>query len=769
MQAVAGWSLILGQLGRGLVGVGMACFIASALAMAFQNRNAKLDSAGVWGFVLGSTCLFGTMACLGALFLTDQFQYEYVASHSWHNVATIYKFASIWAGQQGSFLLWACSASLFGWMALRSTGIYRRWYVFAFSTFLAALCGILAYETPFGLIASMIKGGTVFMPENGIGLNPSLQNYWVVIHPPTIFLGFGSLTVLFVFSMSAMLTGNVDLWIRAVRPWALLSLAILGLGLVMGGLWAYETQGWGGFWAWDPVENVSLVPWLLVVAFVHGIIVQTTRKRWHSTNLVLGAVPFLLFVYGTFLTRSGFLDKFSVHSFAEMNRTALWILLALLVLAVAAFLIVWLASGRRLGKALDLLPVAEGFTLETAYQGGVTLISGLAVAIAIGMSIPFVLGLMGKEAKVAEEPLYHQVVFWFFAPLMVLMAVAPFLTWRRFESRAFWSRFINVLATSILMVGTLLFVLIQSDWRTHADMAMRIDFPFGLSMPRVPWIIGLFFLTALTLTANTWRLVELIKTWKLGVGGFLSHIGLSITMAGLILSRGLEQKEQALVMEGTPGRAMGYSVMFTGMTSNPNTDRDNKATFLVTAAKGNGSGSSFSAHPGFFFNPDQNGDPKPFTWPYIEHAVTHDIYMSMSAPVTDFWEEPKRFSVGETQDAGGVSVTYIAFTKHGEPGMANTSFGAKLKVVEDGQAYFVEPKISVGDGPDSPVASPSLRATLMGIDPADHSIMLQMPYVNTLYPIEMYYKPMTILVWIGTGIMTLGGLMSAFYRRQRTA
>ncbi len=759
------WALWLGQFGQGLIFAGLGLFIVATLAMLLMPNKPRLSKLGTYSFALGVTTILGALLCLTVLFLKDQFQFEYVASHSWHDLPARYKIAAVWSGQQGSFLLWTSTSAIFGLLAVRSTGIYRRWFVVVYSLFLASLCGILSYETPFGILKNMVAFGNVYVPPNGLGLVPSLQNYWVIVHPPTIFTGFGSLTVPFAFAVSAMLTKDLTSWVPAVRPWVLVSLSVLGLGVIMGGLWAYETQGWGGFWAWDPVENVSFVPWLFIAALLHGIIVQTTRNRWHNTNLWLAALPFLLFVYGTFLTRSGFLDKFSIHSFAEMNRSALWILLGVLGAAWVTFVGVWATKGRALARAADVPAKQEGFNREISYQYGTIFLTGLGLAIAIGMSLPVVLGALGRNAKVVDEPLYHQVVFWFFAPIMALMAAAPFLAWRRMSAAEFWKRFAYVLGIAFWIIGGMFLFNRANNPLSGANA--RLDFPFGLSAPRIPWVMFLFYLTSVAIVGNLWRLGEMFRRSKTGVGGFIAHMGVATVLAGLVLSRGLEQKEQVLVMDGTPAQGLGYTISYAGMTSNPETDRDNKVEFIVDKAQANGQNSTFTARPGYFLTTGEDGSPTPFTWPHIQRGPTNDLYLSLQAPVFSLWDQPQQFKVGETKEGVGISITYLAPTTHGTPGQTGTSFGAKLKVVEDGQTYFGEPKVTLGKGPDDLQITPSLRATLAGMDASDRSIMLQMPYMKAVYPIELFYKPMTGLVWLGAAILTLGGLLSAFYRRNR--
>lgn len=768
--AAPGWSLILGNAGKAFIIFGVLFFLLCAVLPMMKREKVATTC-----FVLGSLSLFAAFASLVTLFVTDQFQFQYISSHSWRDLDLKYKIAAVWSGQQGSFLLWACTSALFGLLALRSTGPLKRWFTTTFSVFLACLCGILAYETPFNILADAPLNGVVRVPTNGAGLTASLQNYWVVIHPPTIFLGFGSLSVMFAFAVAAMMAGKPTDWAARVRPWSLISLAVLGLGLCMGGFWAYETQGWGGFWAWDPVENVSFVPWIFTAALVHGIIVQTTRKRWNGTNLLMAGLPFLLFVYGTFLTRSGFLSKFSNHSFAEMNRVALWILLGLLVAAIIAFMTLWITKGRRIGKEADVPPQSLGFNREAAYQTGVMLLCGLAATIAIGMSIPFFMGLMNHEGKVVEEPLYHNVVVWFFIPIMLLVAAGPFLSWKKNRSVDFWNRFFTILGATLFISGIAVLGFKFSDWGQHADTSQLIDFPLGIRVNRFYWVICLLLVCTLAAVSNIWRIIETFKKSKMGIGGFVAHIGLAMALAGLILSRGLERKVSMNVMQGSPAQGLGYLITYKSMTSTPDGDRDNKVLFDVTSMTDQRQ-TTFEARPGFFLVPGQDGKPGEFTWPHIEHTLTHDVYLSLGPPQFTLWEDPIMIKPGETHvekfegdpsEGPSLSITYEKFVMHGEPGQPGTRFGAKLKIVENGKTYYCEPTLSTSLEPDLVRATDNFYATFSQINAADKSIALQLPFTRILYPIELFYKPMTILVWLGTAILTLGGLLSALYRRRR--
>ncbi len=772
------WALFAGTAGKWFINGGIGLFVASLILWLLQGKFSRLSKPSSIVFLAGCVSILASMACLLSLFINDQFEYKYVIFHGDRTTDLKYKIAGVWTAQEGSFLLWACTAALFGILAFKSAGQFRRWYSISFSVFLASLCGILAYESPFNLLDGVTLNGIVKIPHGGQGMTPSLQNYWVVIHPPTIFMGFGSLTVMFALSVAAMMNGNATDWVKIARPWTLLSVAILGLGLCMGGMWAYETQGWGGFWAWDPVENVSFVPWLFTVALAHGIIVQVTKKRWIRTNLILGGVPFLTFVYGTFLTRSGLLDKLSVHSFAEMNRSALVILEVFLAAITVAFILVYLIKGHRLGKQNAPLLDEPGVDRESTYRAGVLLISLMATGIGIGMSWPWFSALRTGTGSAIEEKQYHPVVVWFFIPIMILMAIAPFVTWKKEGVKTIFHRLMNVLSISAGVTGFALVAIQNPKIGVHMPVGSVVAMPFHTVMPLLPWMAVLLFACVFTIVSNLWRAVEMFKRSKLGIGGFVAHFGLAVLMTGLVISRGFEQKDSGVVDPGAGStKILDYKIAFKGLHQKTPEDRDGYVEFSVEGPDGQ----KFTATPGLYYYPGDDGAPTAMVWPYVDRYVAHDFYMAMNKPVIYAWEKPLEFTEGQTriikppieEDNGdaGMTVTYKKFVMQGAAGSVGTSFGAQLHITDGGQEYDVTPSMKIAEGGpqhDLPAVGRSYRMAMLGMDPATKSVQLQLLFSPPLYPIILFYKPMTILVWLGTGIMTLGGLMSAFSRRFRT-
>lgn len=756
MPDAPAWGMALGPLGKGLIFAAIAFYLLSVVGWA-TKRN-RLGSVGFW---LGSFSLFGAFGILATLFLGNQFQYEYIFSHSEKVLATKYKVAAIWSGQQGSFLLWAVCSAIFGlWVAPR-TGQYRRWFTIPYALFLGLLGAILAYETPFNLIPEIAALPKAVLPPTGTGLTPTLQNYWVVIHPPTIFLGFGSLTVLFCWSIAAMMERNPLDWAKMVRPWAILSTAILGLGLMMGGFWAYETLGWGGFWAWDPVENVSFVPWVLGICLIHGLIIQAARGRYIGANLMLAGLPFIAFVYGTFLTRSGFLGDSSVHSFAQMQRGALWVLVGLGLISLISFFGIYFTRGRRLSAEFAAGSAPQGVNREGLYQSGILLMSGFGAATAIGMSMPFISSLVMKKNVAIEPWLYHQILSWAYIPIMLLMAIVPFASWRSMPGKQLFNRVLNILTLSIGLTGMCLLFIRHPNMGIAADSAKTTVIAGVINIPTVFWASFLIFLSLFVGIANIWRFAETVRKSPMSVGGFVSHFGLAVFMAGMVMSSGLEKKERLNIQRSRPDQGLGFTV---SLKANPEPsklfDRDNKIEFNVQGPDG-----GFTARPGLYYT-DSNDGPKPTLWPHIQRYGTHDVYFTLGAPSMNYWDNPEMFKPGESKTFKDVTLKFHGYDMIGEPGQPGTKFVSRVTLSYAGESFELKPIFSIGGEPSMPQGG-EFTVLMTRMDAATKGAEFQIFFAEAIYPIEIYYKPMTGLVWGGAGILTIGGLMAAFYRRPR--
>ncbi|MCE9559095.1 MAG: cytochrome c biogenesis protein CcsA, partial [Armatimonadetes bacterium] len=719
----------------------------------------RLAKPATIAFQVANLAVIATFACIATLFVNNRFEFEYVWAHSDLRNPIAYRIAAIWSGQQGSFLLWTAWAAIFALFTVNKTKIYKRWYGISYAVVLCSLTAILAFESPFNL--NMVDG-KVFVPADGFGLAPSLQNYWVIIHPPTIFAGFASLTALFALAFAALMVKNYDLWLPIVRPLAIVALTLVGVGLCMGGFWAYETLGWGGFWMWDPVEIVSFVPWCFAIAFIHGIVVQTAKQKWKLSNLLLGGAPFLFFIYGTFLTRSGFLSDASVHSFAEMNSSALKLLIGLMAIVVLGFMGLWFV---RVWQARKEESVGnERLTRDRWMSLGIWAVSLLGLASFVGMSVPLIMALRGQKPRVVEEGLYHQVLPYFFIPVMILMAIAPFLSWRKTDPKKLWGRVYSVACISIGITAALFFTAITTKYNTQIDLAPKVTMLNKYVVNGLSWIMFLVALCLFTVVASVWHSVERYRGKMIGTSGFMAHVGVALLMCGLIVSRGFERKDTGMLMKDHPTNVLGYNFTYSGMTSNDK-DRENKLLLDVTGA---GKNKIYTARPGMYKTTMGDGQETTMVWPDIRRGVLQDTYLALGQPQTN-GTQVVTVKVGETVTFGELLLTHSGLKTEGQPGTPGTTFGASVKITTKGKSKVIEPKLELqSQGPPKELPASldkNLNLVLTGMNASDKSVSLRVDFTDPMYPVEVFHKPFTSLVFLGTFLMTVAGIMSAWYRR----
>ncbi len=348
-----GEHLLPGQIGHFAIILGFVAGLLAATAYFFATQRAALPEAASWrrlgrvAFLVHGAGVLGVIGMLFFVMTKQYYEYQYVWAHVSDELPFKYVFAAFWEGQEGSFLLWMFWHVVLGLLLIGSA---RQWespvmaVLALVQVFInSMLLGVYFGDIKIGSNPTLLLRDTLDAPLfanadyvnliKGNGLNPLLQNWWMTIHPPTLFLGFASTTVPFAFAIAGLWTRQHTQWLQPAMPWALMSGAILGTGIVMGGAWAYEALSFGGYWAWDPVENMSLVPWLILIGGIHtNLIARSTGHSIRSTY-VYYLLTFLLILYSTFLTRSGVLGETSVHAFTEMGLE--WQLVAF----IAAFFI----------------------------------------------------------------------------------------------------------------------------------------------------------------------------------------------------------------------------------------------------------------------------------------------------------------------------------------------------------------------------------------------------------------------------------------------
>ena len=333
-----------GRIGQPAVFLAFCSALLSALAFYFATqKRADEPLATSWrrlgriAFGIHGASVLTIIGCIFFVMINNYYEYQYVQAHVNDDLDFRYIFSAFWEGQEGSFLLWMFWHVILGGLLILSA---RQWEapVLAILSSVQVVIGsmLLGIYLGFGEEAYRIGSNPMLLLRDtmnlplfanaeyvslleGTGLNPLLQNWWMTVHPPTLFLGFASTVVPFSFAMAGLWVRDHRGWLRPVLPWALFSGAILGTGILMGGAWAYEALSFGGYWAWDPVENMSLVPWIALVAGIHTTLIARTTDHSIRASYIFYALSFLLIIYSTFLTRSGVLGETSVHAFTEMG------------------------------------------------------------------------------------------------------------------------------------------------------------------------------------------------------------------------------------------------------------------------------------------------------------------------------------------------------------------------------------------------------------------------------------------------------------------
>ena len=387
-----------------------------------QGRPDLQHSARHAVFAMCGALLVAVFSLEWALFQHD-FNVEYVAAYTSRNLPIFYTWSALYAGQKGSLLFWATVLSLFGSLALLLTARRHR-------ELLPYVAGVVCTVATF-FISVMLFGQAnpfhrlAYTPLDGNGLNPQLQNPGMVFHPPMLYLGYISITIPFAFAMAALISKRLDVdWLVAIRKWTLLSWLFLSIGICLGMWWAYVELGWGGYWAWDPVENASLLPWLTMTAFLHSVMIQEKRGMLKKWNLALIIGSWLLSIFGTFITRSGVIS--SVHSFTQ-SSVGYFFLFFLIAAAVASFAV----YASRLPLLTAEARLESMVTREASFLFNNLLFVGIAFSVLWGTLFPILSELVQGTKVTVGPPFFNQVNIPLGLALLGLTGIGPLIAWRR--------------------------------------------------------------------------------------------------------------------------------------------------------------------------------------------------------------------------------------------------------------------------------------------------------------------------------------------------
>ena len=557
-----------------------------------------------------------TSAGIITAFVTDSFEYWYVANYSNRELPTFYKVSGLWAGQRGSLVFWALLLSFFSSAAVFTNRAKNR-------EFMPYVAGILLTISSFFLVVLLFAEVNPFerLPfaaADGRGLNPQLQNYWMTIHPPTLYLGFTSFTIPFAFAMSALLSGKLDSrWIVITRRWVLLSWFFLANGIIFGMRWAYEMLGWGGFWFWDPVENASVLPWLTATAFLHSIQIQENRGMLKVWNMGLVTLTFLLTIFATFLTRSGLIE--SVHTFAE-NTTIAFIFLTFMGV-MAGFAVLLIAWRYPLLKSEN--QIQSFLSRESAFLFNNLILLGAAFSILWGTLFPLITeGLTGTAIAVGP-PFFNRVNLPIGLALLALMGIGPVIAWRRASRSNLVKNFRMPVIVGLMVVGGLFLR------GVHHGMALLT---FGLSS-FVMTIIIVEFVKGTKARARIEgegyfpAFYHLVSRNRRRWGGYIVHVGVVMiftAFAGVAFNREVIQTVdpgETITIESPFGDE--YALTYQGLSSPRGENMVRQAVALMTVERNGRPVESLTAEKRLY----AKWEDSPITIVGINTGPLEDLYL----------------------------------------------------------------------------------------------------------------------------------------------
>ena len=786
---------------------------------------------GRTGFILHTVAVLGIVVSLFTIIYQHYFEYHYAYAHSSLHLPGQYMVSCFWEGQEGSFLLWMFWQAVLG-IALILT--QRSWEapvmtIFALvQMFLASMIlGVVIPEislkigsSPFILLRDamddpIFKIQPDFIPKDGNGLNPLLQNYWMVIHPPTLFLGFALTLVPFAFCMAGLWQKKYVEWIKPALPWTLLGGAILGLGILMGGYWAYETLSFGGYWNWDPVENAVYVPWLILIASLHTMITYKNSKTALKLSIILVISVFVLILYSTFLTRSGILGDASVHSFTDLGLSG-QLLLYLLFFTLAAIALVSIRWKEIPSSEKEISTYSREFWIFL----GATTLCLMGFQVLVPTSIPVynkVLELFGMNSNLAppanQIAFYSKFQLWFAVAVALLSGTAQFFWWKRIERERLKQEFLLPLLITLILFGIVM----------------------ALARPE-PLYIALLFAGFYIIISNV---KVMINVWRVNPNlssGAIAHIGVGLVLIGILFSAGyskvvslnntglLYNKEQGtefnrdnlLLFLNEPRTMADYNIEFLGERLEPRhkagyvkrnevstTDdpykvvakndivfQNNKIfnakdTFEIYPENifyeiqlSQGDKITASLFPRIQLNPSMGGI---LPSPDISRGLTRDLYTHVSSTMNRETEpewskmEEVRIKIGQQFFVND----YVAVLEKVErmdqiPGLVMTendvAVKANIKIDGEHASYHAEPIFLIKDRSEVgripfEVGELGVKITLLNIHPETNEFTVGLHGRQKDWVIiKAMEKPYINVLWMGTVILMLGFTMAMVRR-----
>ncbi len=573
---------LIGQIGHLSI---ILSFVSSLVASWAYFKASAEEPGSSWRrfanvfFGIHAFSVVSIIASLFAIIYNHLYEYHYAWEHSSNHLPAQYMISCFWEGQEGSFLLWIFWHMVLGFFILRSP---QKWSMPAMAVFMfvqtflcSMILGVVIGElkigsSPFILLRDYMVDAPVFklkpdyIPLDGTGLNPLLQNYWMVIHPPTLFLGFALCLVPFSFCIAGLWKKEYKEWIEYALPWSHIAAFVLGLGIMMGAYWAYETLNFGGYWNWDPVENAVYVPWLILVSAIHAMIIYKHKGASLHTAMILVISSFLLILYSTFLTRSGILGNASVHSFTDLGLSGQLLLYLMAFVILAVFLLV--ARWKEVpASEKEISTYSKEFWL---FLGIVTLcLAGFQVlamtSIPVYNAILKGFGLASKMAPPADQITYYSNwQLWFGVAICLFSGIAQHFFWNKIDRSKLKDELYIPVTATLILAAILITVTDILNWK----------------------FIILAICACFTIVSN---IKILSRLWKSNIklsGGAIAHIGIGLMLIGILFSAGYSKvislnqsglvyskqmstdmnKENVLLFYQQPLKMGGYELVYKG-------------------------------------------------------------------------------------------------------------------------------------------------------------------------------------------------------------
>jgi cytochrome c-type biogenesis protein CcmF len=618
---------VIPEIGTGalLVALGLALYGAVAAAVGGRRGQVALVESAQHAALGVFTLLTTAMLLLVYAFLTFDFSVRYVATNTNLGTPFYYRITALWGALEGSIVLWAWMLSVYTLIViLRHRTSARQLYPWV----LTVMLGVMAFFLLVMTLPAPVFSRLAPIPADGRGLNPLLEDSGMITHPVALYLGFTGFTVPFAFAVAALVTGRVgDFWITTTRRWTIVAWYFLSLGLLIGGWWSYHVLGWGGYWAWDPVENAAFMPWLTGTALLHSVMIQERRRMLRLWNLTLVVLTFSLTLFGTFLTRSGVIA--SVHAFTQGSIGVFFLSFLAVVVLVALGLIAW--RWDTLGAQGELDSVVSR---ESAFLLNNVLLVAATFTVFFGTVFPL-LSEAVRDVKVSVgAPFFNQVNVPLFLSLIFLMGVGPLIAWRRASLENLKRNFlapvlIGVVAAAVfrlLGVGSILAV-VSLALTVFVAACIGVDLVRATRARRAMGEHPLPALGGLLLRHNR------------RYGGFVVHLAILVVAVGVTGSQAWSVHTETTLKRGEQAELAGYRIRFDGLRESQESNHG-KVTGTFTVVNGRAAGTVL--HPAKKFYPQEQS---PIAYVDYRLGLVDDLYVVLGDFAQDGTHATVKFQV----------------------------------------------------------------------------------------------------------------------------